>query len=178
MARVVVRPARSVDLGAICAIYNHEVACSVSTFATEPWTLAEQRARLASHDEPHPLLVAEDRAGEVLGWASLSRWSAKGGYRRTVEASVFVHPAHRRRGVAHRLIEELVARAKAAGHRVILGLIEATNEPSRRLLASVGFEPVGVMHAVGEKHGRVLDVEVLELLLERQDDKRSAQCLE
>jgi phosphinothricin acetyltransferase len=68
-------------------------------------------------------------------------------------------------GVGTALLAALIDRARDAGHRVIVGRIEAKNEPSRKLAMSLGFSSVGVMHAAGEKLGRVLDVEIFELLL-------------
>jgi phosphinothricin acetyltransferase len=161
-----IRPAIPADLPAICAIYNHEVVATVHTFETEPWRPAARRSWLARHANPaYPLLVAEDASAAVVGWAGLQRWSPKKGYDGAVEASIFVAADQRRRGIGGQLLQAIVARAREVGHRVILGRIEATNEPSRALLARHGFATVGVMHAVGWKFGRVLDVELVELVL-------------
>jgi len=159
-----IRAATVSDLAAICAIVNVEIESSTTTFDTELWSVGARAAWLAAHDQAaHPLLVAE--AEEIDGWAALSVWSPKAGYRRTVELSVFVREAARRSGVARELVAELVERARVAGHRTILARIEVGNEPSRRLLGHAGFRSVGIMHEVGEKLGRVLDVELLERLL-------------
>jgi L-amino acid N-acyltransferase YncA len=79
---------------------------------------------------------------------------------------VFVAEGHRERGVGRELLVALIDGARQARHRVILARVESTNEGSRRLARSLGFASVGVMHQVGEKFGRVLDVELFELLLE------------
>jgi L-amino acid N-acyltransferase len=153
------------DLSAVTAIYNEEVCGSTTTMDTEPRGDTAQREWFAVHTSTaYPLLVAEV-GGNLVGWGTLSPWSPRGGYARTVEASVFVRRGARRGGVGAALLAALIEQAQRAGHRVVLGRIEATNEASRRLVLSVGFASVGVMHRVGEKFGRVLDVEIFELML-------------
>ena len=157
-----IRGAMIDDLPGIAAIYDREIEVSTSTFDTEPRDSRQQRAWFDTHQSAlYPLLVA-DREGMILGWASLSPWSDRGAYARTVEASVFVHTDHQRQGIAHRLLEELAIRSRAAGHRVILGRIEASNQASRELLLSADYVSVGIMHNVGEKFGKILDVEIFE----------------
>ena len=160
-----IRDAAIDDFPQITAIYDREVESSTSTFDTEPRNPHQQKAWIELHQSPlYPLIVA-DREGSILGWASLSPWSGRCAYSRTVEASIYVHCDYRRQGVAQRLIGELVVRAQSAGHRVITGRIEASNEVSRKLLQNANFVSVGVMHSVGEKFGRILDVELFERVL-------------
>ena len=154
------------DLDAVSAIYNEEVLHGVATFDTEPRTGAAAREWFDSHqNDAHPLVVAE-LDGTVAGWASLTAWSPRGAYSRTVEGSVFVDRRFRGSGVGAALLAEIVLASRRARHRVVLGRVEAHNDVSRRMLDRAGFRSVGVMHAVGEKFGRVLDVEVFELVLD------------
>jgi phosphinothricin acetyltransferase len=162
----VIRAATGDDLPAIVAIYNHEVRHGTATFDTEPWSVEGQGAWLAGHGTPpHPCLVATD-GGLVVGWGTLSIWSTRCAYARTVEDSLYVHHDHRGRGVGHALLQALIARARTAGLAVILARIETSGTASLALHRHAGFTSIGVMHRVGEKFGRVLDVELLELLLE------------
>jgi phosphinothricin acetyltransferase len=163
---VKVRPATADDLPAIVAIYNHEVAHGVATFDIEPWTVDGQRTWLTAHASAvHPLLVAEGADG-VIGWASLSPWSNRCAYARAAEVSLYVHQDHRRRGVGRTLLGELVARARAAGLGVLLARIETSGQPSLALHRAFGFGSFGTMRRVGEKFGRILDVELLDLHLD------------
>ncbi|HZP42668.1 MAG TPA: GNAT family N-acetyltransferase [Candidatus Binatia bacterium] len=161
------RPAVDADLPAIVAIYNHEVRSGVATFDTEPWSVEGQRAWLAAHatSERHPLLVAESE-GDVVGWAALSPWSARCAYARAAEDSVYVRPGHRGRGVGRALLEELLRRARAAGLGVVIARIETSGAASLALHRALGFRPIGTMRRVGEKLGRILDVELLDLHLD------------
>jgi phosphinothricin acetyltransferase len=161
-----VRPATPEDLPAIVAIYNHEVLHGVATFDTEPWTVEGQRGWLAAHAPPrHPLLVAEED-GCVLGWAGLSAWSSRCAYDRAAEVAVYVHQDRRGEGIGRALLSELLALGRAAGLGVVLARIEASGAASLALHRGLGFRSIGTMRRVGEKLGRVLDVELLDLHLD------------
>jgi phosphinothricin acetyltransferase len=154
------------DLAAVCAIYNEEVLGAVATFDTEPREGEAAAAWFESHQSAaHPLVVA-DIDGTIAGWACLSSWSPRGAYARTAEGSVFVGRQFRDGGLGAKLLEHIVELARARGPRVVLGRIEAANAASRRMLERCGFRSVGTMHAVGEKFGRILDVEVFEIVLD------------
>ena len=160
------RSASPADLPAIVDIYNHEVLHGVATFDTVPWVLEGRGSWLASHDPArHPIVVAE-QDGTVIGWASLSPWSDRCAYARAAEVSVYVHHGRRGQGVGRALLTELVARARRGGLGVLLARIEASGKASLALHRAAGFERIGTMRRVGEKFGRVLDVELLELHLD------------
>ncbi|MFH1689649.1 MAG: N-acetyltransferase family protein [Candidatus Eisenbacteria bacterium] len=161
-----VRTARAADLAAMNEIYNNEVASGTSTFDTEPRNGERGREWFDSHgDDAYPILVAESDS-EIVGWASLTPWSERGAYARTVEGSLFVRATHRRRGIGHALHEAIVERARTAGHGVLIARVESGNVASRELLLSSGFSSVGVMHRVGKKFDRLLDVELFEMALD------------
>jgi len=69
-----IRRATTRDLGAITEIYNEAILHTDATFDTKPKTLEEQKSWFDSHDQKHPILIAE-QDGLVAGWASLSKWS-------------------------------------------------------------------------------------------------------
>jgi phosphinothricin acetyltransferase len=160
------RRARPSDLDAVTAIYNREVENATSTFDTETRTGGDALEWFMSHEsDAYPLIVAEE-GGEVVGWASLSPWSPRGAYARTVEGSLFIRDGHRGLGVGSALTGELIRQARCAGHGVLIARVEMSNEPSRRLLLRSGFRSVGTMRRVGQKFGRILDVEIFELELD------------
>ena len=63
-------------------------------------------------------------------------------------------------------MDELIARARAMGKHVMIAGIEATNEPSLKLHARLGFAEVGHLCAVGRKFDRWLDLVFMQLMLE------------
>lgn len=170
MSDYVVRDAAPGHLEAINAIYDHEVATGIATFDTAPMSLERRHAWLAAHQSAaHPAIVAAD-ANTVLGWACLSPWSDRCAYARAAEVSIYVGVAHQRRGVGRALLGELIRRGRTAGLGVLLARI-ATDPggapgASLALHEALGFRRFGTMRRVGEKFGRILDVELLDLHLD------------
>jgi phosphinothricin acetyltransferase len=166
MSTYVVRDARLTDLEAINAIYNHEVATGTATFDTEPMSPERRRAWLEQHGTPNrPALVAAE-GDAVLGWACLSAWSDRCAYARAAEVSVYVDHAHWRRGVGRALLQALIERGRAAGLGVLLARIAGDGGGSLLLHEAVGFHRFATMRRVGQKFGRILDVQMLDLHLD------------
>lgn len=166
-ATIVIRDAVHEDLPAILEIHNEAVLNTTANWYEEPSTLEERRAWLEEHqDDGYPVLTAVE-GGTVVGYATYSPWRPKNAYRYTVENSVYVHVDHHRKGVARALMSALIARAEADGRRVILAYIEASNTNSIALHAKVGFAVVGNLPGVGVKFGRVLDLTIMQLSLDR-----------
>lgn len=160
----VIRDATRADIPAITAIYAHAVLNTVATLDTEEPTVASQTEWFEHHDARHPVVVVSC-GGEILGWASLSAWSAKGGYRDTVEASVYVSPEHHGEGLGAQLLHALVQRARSLGLHVVVARISTSNHVSMHLAERCGFVRVGTMRQSGFKFGDWVDVEVLQLIL-------------
>ena len=162
------RDATVADLPAIVDIYNYEVANSTATFDTIAVTVDERTAWLARHRETprHPVLVVQADGGAVAGWAALSAWSDRCAYARAAEVSVYVHRDHRGKGIGRQLLMALIERGRAAGLGVLLARISMDGDASVKLHESLGFGRIGTMRRVGEKFGRILDVDVFELHLD------------
>ena len=153
-----IRLARMEDLGAINSIYNYYVANSTCTYQEEVETEEGRREWFAKHDAKHPVTVAVDEAGTVVGWGALNAFHGRSAYRFTVENSVYVRQDMHRRGIGRMLLADLMERAKGLGHHVIVALISADQEGSVRLHEGAGFVEVGRLREVGFKFGRWLDV--------------------
>jgi phosphinothricin acetyltransferase len=164
-AQVTVRPADERDLPAILAIYNDAVLTTTATYDTEPETLEKRAAWLAERRAQHlPVLVAGSR-GIVVGFAALSAYSAKPGYKRTLSDTVYVAPAARGEGIGTALLGALLRRAREGGAHVVLASIDAENRASLALHRAAGFRKVAHLHEVGWKFGRWLDVVTMQLIL-------------
>jgi len=158
-----IREATGADAAAIAAIYNHAVLTTTATFDLEPETAAARRRALKS-DATRLCLVAEVD-GRVVGWASLSRWSSRRAYERTVEASIYVAAETRRAGVGLALAEAALAAAPALDVHAVIAQVCAENAAGLALADRLGFARVGTLREVGHKFGRVLDVVVSERLV-------------
>ncbi len=166
-SELLIREAREGDLPGIFAIYDREVLHGTATFQTEVSTPSQRSDWWSAHRNPrYPALVAEI-GGSIVGWATLSQWSPRRAYDRTAEDSVYVAPEHHRRGVARALLRELLARARHNGVAVVLARTCEESVASIALHESLGFVTIGTMRRVGEKFGRLLDVRVLQLELDR-----------
>lgn len=161
-----IRPALEHDLAAIQRIYNREILEGVATWDIDPWSDAERRAWFEEHTaDPTQSVVVADLGGEAVGFAYLSLYRGKVGYRYTRETSVYVDHAVHRRGVGRALMAAQLATARALGIHALMALIEASNEPSIQLHAAFGFEIIARKIEVGRKFGRWLDSVEMELLL-------------
>jgi len=161
---ITIRPAVKSDLKTINDIYNRYVLHSTCTYQEEPEPLKGRQNWFAHHGPKHPITVALEK-NRVVGWGSLSAYHARSAYRRTVENSVYVHYQHHRRGIGSLLLEDLIRRARKAGHRAIIAAIDADQPASVALHSKFDFKHVGRFKQVGFKFGRWLDVVYMELLL-------------
>ena len=161
---MLIRPATLADLDAINAIYNYYVLHSTCTYQEEPSTAEERAAWFARHGASHPVTVAE-RAGEVVGWGSLSPYHVRSAYRRTVENSVYVRYDMHRQGIGAALLADLIERATSLGHHVIIAGIDSEQTASTAIHRRFRFEHVGHLREVGFKFGRWLDVLYMERML-------------
>src|SRR5262245_58458787 len=160
-----IRLATAADLPAINEIYNYYVHRSTCTYQLEPETLEGRRAWFDAHPpDKYPVTVAE-HDGEVIGWGSLSKFRERAAYSPSVEASVYIHHNHHRRGLGRTLLEDLIARARALGFHTLLGGASADQTASLALQERLGFQRVAHFKEVGFKFGQRLDVIFMQLML-------------
>lgn len=168
---MIVRDAHRADLPMIVAIYNAAIPGRLATADTEPVSVASKTPWFEQHGPAsHPLWVAEDD-GAIAGWLSFSAFYGRPAYRATAELSVYVSPAHQRRGIARQLVARALERAPGLGIATLLGFVFGHNAPSLTLFASFGFERWGHLPRVA-----VLDeVERDLVILGRRVDARGAE---
>jgi len=160
---VTIRDATGVDLGGIGAIHDALIRTTTIDWRDEPYDAAERAEWFAAkRARGHPVVVAvDDRTGVVAGWGTWGDFRdslVRPGYRFTAEHTIHVAEGHRGMGLADRLLYELVARAEAAGKRVLVGAIDGDNLRSIRFHERHGFVVTGRLPGVGEKFGRRLDL--------------------
>ncbi len=159
---LVLRPADPGDAEAIRAIYNASVATETASLDTEPRSAEAQAQWMRRHDfDPWPAYVAVSD-GDIVGWASLSPYNPKPGYRTTAENSLYVRADQRGAGVGTALLRHLVDEAPRHGIREIVALITGTNLVSLRLHEQFGFRLVGRLENVGRKFDRWVDVVLMQ----------------
>jgi phosphinothricin acetyltransferase len=159
------RPATESDLSAINDIYNYYVHHSTCTYQEVSETMADRHKWFQQHGGRYPVIVAEF-GGRVTGWGALSPFHPRSAFRMTVENSVYVHRDQHGQGVGSRLLEDLIARARALEYRAIVAAVDSGQLASIALHSKFQFVKVGHLPQVGLKFGRWLDMLYLELRLE------------
>lgn len=162
---MLLRLAEAHDAEPIRRIYNAEVLGSTATFDLRARTAQEQDEWMAEHNGTHPVVVAVDDTGVVLGFGSLSTYRDRPSYSTTVENSVYVDDGHRGSGVGRALLEELVRLGTLHGFHSMIARVGGGNAASIALHEACGFELVGVEKEIGRKFNRWLDVAVLQRML-------------
>jgi len=111
-----------------------------------------------------PVFVAAD--DRVLGFATYGPFRAWPAYKYSVELSVYVDVAARRRGIGSELVRAVIAHARSQDLHVVMAGITADNGISLRLHERLGFREVAHIPQVGYKFGTWLDLKFLQLTLD------------
>ena len=157
----------SIDyLEQITEIYNQAVLTTTATFDSEPISLDEQRIWFNEHDNKFPIFVAL-KSGQVVGWASLSKWSGRCAYSDTAEISIYIKDGFRGKGIGTKLMNRVLDEGRKAGIHTVLARIAEGSDASIRLHKKAGFEYIGVMREIGKKFGKLLDVHLLQLVFKK-----------
>ncbi len=158
-------PATEADLPAILDIHNASILNSTANWSYHPDTLEERAAYMAELKTKNYAFIAafEDKA--LLGYAYFNDFRKREGYNQTVEHSVYVHKNHHRKGVAKALMIELMDAAHAAKKHVMIGALEASNEPSIALHKMLGFIETGRLPQIGYKFNCYMDLVFMQKML-------------
>jgi phosphinothricin acetyltransferase len=171
---LMVRPCFQQDLELVQLIYAHHVLTGTGSFETEPPSLPEMTERwsgVVQHGWPYLVATPAADPTRVLGFAYATQYRDRPAYKGTFEVSVYVAPTSLRQGAGALLMSELLQALHNDGAREALGFIgDGANIASIALHKKFGFRPVGVLHGVGEKFGRSLDVVVMQRSVRRKKE--------
>ncbi len=145
------------DAAACAAIYGPSVTDGVASLEEQAPDEREMASRIERTSACYPWLVAE-LDGEVAGYAYGSEHRVRACYRWAADVTVYVSPAHQRRGLGRALYEALLSLLTRQGVYMACAGITLPNDASVALHEAVGFRPVGVYRAIGFKHGSWRDV--------------------
>lgn len=151
---------------AMLAIFNDAIVNSTALYDYKPRTMANMTTWFeAKAKGGYPVIGFESKSGELMGFASYGTFRAWPAYKYSVEHSVYVHARFRGQGVGRRLLEAVIEAARAQDYHVLIGGIDATNQPSLALHERLGFTHCGTIRQVGFKFGRWLDLAFYQLVL-------------
>lgn len=164
IAPLLVRRASARDLDDVRRIYNEGIEDRIATLEADPKSADEMAEWWAEHDDRYLVIVA-CHDGQIVGWASLNRFSHRCAHAGIADLSVYVIRAQRGRGVGSALLGALQEHAFASGfHKIILHALNS-NERGKRLYRKAGFTEVGVFKQHGSLDGNYVDVVAMERLL-------------
>jgi L-amino acid N-acyltransferase YncA len=159
------------DARAIADIYSHYVLESTASFETEPPDEREMAQRIEQTLKAgYPWLLARDPEGKVLGFANAHRFGPRTGYAYSCETNIYVRLDSMGRGVGTTLLNALVAECTARGLRQAFAAIAGTEPASVVLHARAGYLPVGTLTGAGWKHGKWIDVFMMQRKLGDGDE--------
>ncbi len=166
--RLTIREATAADAAAICRIYNQGIQDRIATLETEERTPEERRAWLEGRSPRHPVIVAEvaEAGGQVVGWGSLNVFNPRPAYDHVADFSLYVERDWRGRGVGGRLLDALIARARALDyHKLVLSAFP-WNEAGTTVYRRAGFREVGTYREQGLLDGKWVDTIIMEKILD------------
>ncbi len=152
------------DAQSITQIYNEYILHSTISFETKALTCEEMKQRITDIAPTYPYYVYEEN-GEIAGYCYAHPWKERAAYQNTLETTIYISPAHARKGIGRLLMRTLIAECRNRGFHALIACITADNEPSRLLHAKLGFKQVSLFKEVGMKFGKWLDVVDYELIL-------------
>lgn len=153
------------DLTGITRIHNEVVASSDAIFSETPETDQARKAWFEERTAAGMPVIVASADGEIVGFASYGPFRPWAGYRDTVELTVHVRSDSRRMGIGRALLGALIEHARAGAKHAVVAGIDGGNEASIALHRSAGFVEVGLLPEVAVKHGRRLDLLLMQLLL-------------
>lgn len=152
-----IRLARECDADQMLEIYAPIVCTTAISFELVPPARTEMRERIRNILASHVWLVCEE-AHAICGYAYASKFRPREAYQWTAEVTVYVCPAHQRRGIGRALYLSLFEVMRLQGFYSAIAVIALPNEASVRLHECLGFKLVGVLERAGYKLGHWHDV--------------------
>ncbi len=159
------RSATAADLDAIRRIYNEGIEDRLATLDEEKKTPEDIATWWSDHGARYAVLIAENDAGAIVGWASLNPYSHRCAYRGVADLSVYVARDARGTGVGTALLSAIEREAKQHGfHKIVLFTLPF-NTAGQFLYRKLGYREVGVFHEQGRLDGTYVNVMAMEKIL-------------
>ncbi len=154
-----IRSVEQQDAKAITGIYNYYIANTVITFEEELIGTNDINNRIKAVKKAKlPWLVAENEAGQVVGYAYATKWRDRFSYRFSVEVTVYLSPEHGGKGFGTLLYKELFKQLKENNIHSVIGGITLPNAASVAIHEKLGMKKVAHFEDVGYKFEQWLDV--------------------
>ena len=148
-------PLEQRDIPGCREIYNYYVKHTSFSLEEKELTAEQYEARVTDVTERFPFLVARADAGNTAGFAYLSEFNPRSGYRCTADLSIYMAPGLRGAGVGSALLAAIEAEGRKMGFTNLISLITDENTASCRFHEKNGFVKEGHLHGIAVKFGRL-----------------------
>ncbi|SOH94090.1 phosphinothricin acetyltransferase [Monaibacterium marinum] len=153
--QTIVRNAEARDVPRIESIWNQIIADTTATFTTQAKDLDGWLAQKSAAGEP---VLACDRGGECVGFATYGPFRGGPGYLHIAEHTLMLGPDARGTGGGRALLNGLIDIARVQGKSALIGGISGENEAALKFHSAMGFAEVGRVPNAGRKFGRQMDL--------------------
>jgi L-amino acid N-acyltransferase YncA len=154
---LLIRQATEKDAPRIAEIYNHYVLNTTVTFEVAAIGLGEMEGRIREKLVKYNWLVGVEE-GRIIGYSHYGSFRPRAAYNHTVESTIILDKDEKGRGYGSALYRELIESAAGRGFKEMIAVIALPNEESLKVHRKMGFKESGVLHNVGYKHDRYLDI--------------------
>ena len=148
-----IRQATVQDIPRILEIYGPYVETTAASFEYTVPTLEAFTERFLGITAQFPWLVWEED-GRVLGYAYGSLPFERAAYQWSAEASIYLCPEAKRKGIGKKLYAALEDILRRQGYKKVYALITTANEPSVAFHQAVGYRHTAAMPDCGYKFGK------------------------
>lgn len=157
-----IRRATKEDAARIAAIWNPAICESEFTFNSREKSDADVAGMIVEREAAgHCFLVAEE-GGAVLGFATCSQFRPGVGYAHTMEHTVMLAPEARGRGIGRSIMAAVEDHARAGGAHTMFACVSSGNPGAVDFHAALGYAKVALLHEVGWKFGKWLDLHLMQ----------------
>ena len=164
ISQLTTRIATERDVDAIRKIYNQGVEDGIATLETDGKDIAYMTDWFEQHDGRFKVLVAE-QDGEIVGWASLNRYSERRVFDGVAVLSIYIRRDFRGKGLGKKLLNDLEALALELQFNKIILFTLPFNVMGVGLYKKRGYREVGVLKDHGQMNGLFVDLLLMEKLL-------------
>jgi L-amino acid N-acyltransferase YncA len=164
LSEAVIREARKKDLEAILEIYNQGIQDRIATLETEAKDLSYMSNWLEQRQGRYSVLAAE-KGGQVIGWASLNPYSSRCAYNGVADLSVYIEREFRGMGAGEKLLAALELKARENKFHKLVLFTFPFNGLGQSLYMKMGFREVGIFQNQGLLDGEFVDVMAMEKLM-------------
>ncbi len=161
----IIRQAKGTDINAILSIINYEILNTTAVYDYKERSLEEQKKWYEEKTANNmPILVAEIN-GTVVAYGTYGIFRPWEAYKFSVEHSVYVSKKEQGKGIGKQILKQLIITAKKQGFHTMIAGIDASNKKSIDFHKKFGFKEIGIVHEIGFKFGKWLDLSFLQLFI-------------